>query len=154
MAEDNPLEQIEELYETVTEENENENENENNNEIGNDNEDQHINTQDPQKLISKLQDKVMHLEKMNRDLKSKNEGLTKNNLENNSVMLRMSMVGMHRKFAGLGDMNQGKNDQVKYAEIVKEKNDLQQMNEKMLDLLTEKEIENEDLMQQLENVRL
>ena len=46
------------------------------------------------------------------------------------------------------------NDSNKLAEIVKEKEDLQEINEKMLDLLTEKELENEDLMEKLKDFEL
>ena len=130
---DVPLAEIEELYETVNDDNVD------------------VNDEDPEKIISDLQEKIARLEKMNNDLRSKNEGLKKNNIENNSVMTRMSLVGLRRKFTSQGDFNQVKNDSVKLAEIIKEKDDLQEMNEKMLDLLTEKELENEDLMQKIEN---
>jgi chromosome segregation ATPase len=133
---DVPLAEIEELYETVNDDNVD------------------LNDEDPEKIISDLQEKIARLEKMNNDLRSKNEGLKKNNIENNSVMTRMSLVGLRRKFTSQGDFNQVKNDSVKLAEIIKEKDDLQEMNEKMLDLLTEKELENEDLMQKIENYKL
>ena len=42
--------------------------------------------EDPDKVISDLQEKVIRLEKMNNDLKTKNEELKKNNIENNSVI--------------------------------------------------------------------
>ena len=133
---DVPLAEIEELYETVNDDNVD------------------VNDEDPEKIISDLQEKIVRLEKMNNDLRAKNEGLKKNNIENNSVMTRMSLVGLRRKFTSQGDFNQVKNDSVKLAEIIKEKDDLQEMNEKMLDLLTEKELENEDLMQKIENYKL
>ena len=50
--------------------------------------------EDPDKVISDLQEKVIRLEKMNNDLKTKNEELKKNNIENNSVMKKMG-----RRFA-------------------------------------------------------
>ena len=130
------LEEIEELYETVNEDN------------------CELNEDDPEKIISDLQEKIVRLEKMNKDLRSRNEGLKKNNIENNSTMMRMSLVGLRRKFTSQGDFNQVQNDSVKLAQIIKEKDDLQEMNEKMLDLLTEKEIENEELIQKLENYKL
>ena len=130
------LEEIEELYETVNEDN------------------CDLNEKDPEKIIADLQAKVVCLEKMNKDLRSRNEGLKKNNIENNSTMIRMSLVGLRRKFTSQGDFNQVQNDSVKLAQIIKEKDDLQGMNEKMLDLLTEKEIENEELLQKLENFKL
>ena len=133
-----PLELIDELYETVNE----------------DNYDLNDDEEDPEKVIADLQEKVMRLEKMNKDLRSKNEGLKKNNIENNSTMNRMSLVGLRRKFTSQGNFNEVQNDSVKLAEIIKEKDDLQEINEKMLDLLTDKELENEDLHQQLENYKL
>ena len=133
-----PLELIDELYETVNE----------------DNYDLNDDEEDPEKVIADLQEKVMRLEKMNKDLRSKNEGLKKNNIENNSTMNRMSLVGLRRKFTSQGNFNEVQNDSVKLAEIIKEKDDLQEINEKMLDLLTDKELENEDLLQQLENYKL
>ena len=129
------LEEIDEnneLYETVNDENE----------------------EDPDNIISNLQQKIIRLEKLNNDLRLKNEGLTKNNIENNSMMTRMSLVGLRRKFTSQGTFKQAQTDSVKLAEIIKEKDDLQEMNEKMLDLLTDKELENEDLVQKLESVKL
>ena len=117
-----PLELIDELYETVNE----------------DNYDLNDDEEDPEKVIADLQEKVMRLEKMNKDLRSKNEGLKKNNIENNSTMNRMSLVGLRRKFTSQGNFNEVQNDSVKLAEIIKEKDDLQEINEKMLDLLTDK----------------
>ena len=93
-----------------------------------------INDEDPEKIIADLQEKVMRLEKMNNDLKAKNEDLTKNNIENNSVMKKMGHVGMRRKFTEHGTFKTKQNDSVKIAELIKEKNDLQEINEKMLDL--------------------
>lgn len=110
--------------------------------------------EDPDKVISDLQEKVIRLEKMNNDLKTKNEELKKNNIENNSVMKKMGHVGMRRKFTAQGTFKKITEDSIKIAELVKEKDDLQEINEKMLDLLTEKEMENEDLNQKLENYKL
>jgi hypothetical protein len=106
------------------------------------------------KVILDLQQKIILLEKNINDLKSKNEDLTKSNIEKNSLMTRISLVGLRRGFAFHNTLNKVQNDSVKLAEIIKEKNDLQEMNQKMLDLLTEKEIENEDLLQKLENSKL
>ena len=96
----------------------------------------------------------MRLEKMNNDLKAKNEDLKKNNIENNSLMNKMSHVGLRRKFTVQTTLKKAEDDSVKMAEIVKQKDDLQEINEKMLDLLTEKEMENEDLAQKLENYKM
>ena len=46
------------------------------------------------------------------------------------------------------------NNSMQIAEIIKEKDDLQLMNEKMLDMLTDKEMENEDLLEKIENYKL
>ena len=64
------------------------------------------------------------------------------------------MVGLRKKFTLKKDITQKKYDDVKVAEIIKEKEHLQEMNENMLDMLTEKEIENEDLNQKFENYKL
>ena len=72
-----------------------------------------INDEDPEKIIADLQEKVMRLEKMNNDLKAKNEDLTKNNIENNSVMKKMGHVGMRRKFTEHGTFKTKQNDSVK-----------------------------------------
>ena len=130
-----PLEQIDEkneLYESVNETEE----------------------EDQDKTIAELQQKIISLEKLNRDLLAKNEGLTKNNVRNSSILTRMSMVGLRKKFTSKNTVQNAEDYSVKLAEIVKEKDDLQEMNEKMLDLLTEKELENEELMQKLENYKL
>jgi len=110
---------------------------------------------DPNSKIAELQQKIISLEKLNKDLHSKNEGLTKNNNLNSSILLRMSLVGPRRKLrASQRNFSKVNEDSIKLAEIMKEKDDLQQMNEKMLDLLTDKELENEDLLQKFENYKL
>ena len=109
---------------------------------------------DPDSKIAELQQKIINLEKLNRDLQSKNQGLTKNNNFNSSILLRISMVNPRRKLkSSQRNFSNIKEDSIKFAEIMKEKDDLQQMNEKMLDLLTDKELENEDLLQKLENFK-
>ena len=112
--------------------------------------------EDKDKMILDLQQKIYSLEKLNKDLLEKNEGLTKNNIMNNNVLTKMSLVGQRRKFtSSQANLNSNaQDDNIKLAEIIKEKDDLQEMNEKMLDLLTEKELENEDLLQKLENYKL
>ena len=108
---------------------------------------------DPEKIISDLQEKVVRLEKMNNDLKAKNEDLKKNQIESDSTMKKMGHVGLRRKFTVQGTFKK-EDDSVKIAELIKEKDDLQEINEKMLDLLTEKEMESEDLRQQLEDYKI
>ena len=112
-----------------------------------------INEDEPEKIISDLQGKLARLEKMNKDLRAKNEELKKNNIENDSIMQRMNKVGLRRKFTSTGTFNKTQNDPVKLAELSKQKEDLQEMNEKMLDLLTEKEMEIEDLQQKFDNYK-
>ena len=111
--------------------------------------------EDKDKIIADLQQKLYSLEKLNKDLVEKNEGLTKNNIMNNNALNRMSLVGKRKFTSTQGNLNNNaQDDNIKLAEIIKEKDDLQEMNEKMLDLLTEKELENEDLLQKLENYKL
>jgi hypothetical protein len=112
------------------------------------------NDNDQNKQIEDLQEKIIRLEKMNNELKAKNEELTKSNIENDSTMKKMGHVGMRRKFTAHGTLKKVENDSVKIAELIKEKNDLQEINEKMLDLLTEKEMENEDLNQKFEDYKM
>ena len=110
--------------------------------------------EDSEKIISDLQQKVILLEKNNKDLHSKIEELTKKNIDSTSLMMRLSLVGMRKRFGFNDSLTKVQDDSVKLAEIIKEKDDLQAMNEKMLDLLTDKELENEDLLEKLENNRL
>ena len=60
----------------------------------------------------------------------------------------MDLVWKHRKFIKFtkqGIFKTKQNDSIKITEVIKEKNDLKEINEKMLELLNEKELENEDL---------
>ena len=117
-------------------------------------ENDNIKEEDHPKIILELQEKIIILEKENNDLRTKNENLTRNNIEKNSIMAKMSFVGLRRGFSFGDTLDKVQNDSIKLAEIIKEKNDLQEINEKMLDLLTEKEIENEDLFRKIENNKL
>lgn len=108
----------------------------------------------PEKLILDLQEKIIFLEKENKALKNKVESITKKDALNNTIIMKMSMVGLRKKFTLKKDITQKKYDDIKVAEIIKEKEHLQEMNENMLDMLTEKEIENEDLNQKFENYKL
>ena len=108
----------------------------------------------PENLILDLQEKIIFLEKENKALKNKVESITKKDALNNTIIMKMSMVGVRKKFTLKKDITQKKYDDVKVAEIIKEKEHLQEMNENMLDMLTEKEIENEDLNQKFENYKL
>ena len=102
------------------------------------------------KIISDLLEKNVLLEKTNKDLKNKIESLTKKQTLNSSILTKIATVGL-RKFTLKSDLQK---DSVKLAEITKEKDELQQINEKMLDMLTENELEIDDLNKKLENCKL
>ena len=63
----------------------------------------------------------------------------------------MSFVGIRRKFT-FGSGNKGV-DSVKLAELLKEKSDLQEINEKMLNMLTDKELENDELQENFDKYK-
>ena len=102
------------------------------------------------KIISDLLEKNVLLEKTNKDLKNKIESLTKKQTLNSSILTKIETVGL-RKFTLKSDLQK---DSVKLAEITKEKDELQQINEKMLDMLTENELEIDDLNKKLEDCKL
>jgi len=102
------------------------------------------------KIISDLLEKNVLLEKTNKDLKNKIESLTKKQTLNSSILTKIATVGL-RKFTLKSDLQK---DSVKLAEITKEKDELQQINEKMLDMLTENELEIDDLNKKLEDCKL
>ena len=114
-------------------------------------EDQEINTE---KLILELKEKIVLLEKTNKDLKKKIESITKKDTLNSSIIMKMSMTGLRRNFTLKKNVSNLEKDSFEVAEIIKEKEDLQEINEKLLNLLTEKEIEKEELNQQFENYKL
>ena len=113
-----------------------------------------IKNDDPKQIISDLTNKIILLEKVNNDLKAKNESLVKNNFKNKSLGLKSSLIGIKLGLASQILMKKANSDSSKLADMIKEKEDLQEINEKMLDLLTEKELENEDLMEKLKNYEL
>ena len=113
-----------------------------------------LNKQDPKAIISELTNKIILLEKSNNDLRKKNESLIKDKFKNNSLNIKSSLIGMKWGLTSQLLLKKSENDSSKLAEMIKEKDDLQEINEKMLDLLTEKEIENEDLMEKLKNFEL
>ena len=98
-----------------------------------------------QEIISDLKEKINELENQIINLRKKNEYF-----ENNFKLKRFSCIGTRRKiFIGLN----GENNNIEISKLIKEKNDLQEMNEKMLNMLTEKEIENEELMENFDNYK-
>ena len=103
-----------------------------------------------QELIATLKNKIEELELKILDLKDKNEELKKNNIRNDSALKKMSFIGKRRNF------NFGSEkgiEEIKIAKLLKEKNDLQEMNEKMLNMLTDKELENEELQENFEEYK-
>ena len=107
--------------------------------------------EDPEKELAELKEKIIRLEKTNEDLKVKNEKLKKENIDNMSLMKKMSYVGQRRKFTVL---KAGENAEEAIAKLQNEKDDLQEINEKMLDLLKEKELDIENINQRFENYRM
>ena len=99
-------------------------------------------SQKPQIIIKNLKKKILDLENQIINLRKKNDILIKDNIENDSKIKRMSFIGTRRKFI-FG--SPGEKSKIEIAELIKEKNDLQEINEKMLNMLTEKELENEEL---------
>jgi chromosome segregation ATPase len=109
---------------------------------------------EPEKMVADLQEKIMRLEKMNQDLKAKSDDLQKENIENASLMKKMGYVGQRRKFTVTGANQDQQDDSVTIAKLTKEKDDLQEINEKMLDLIKEKEVEITDLGHRIESVKM
>ena len=105
--------------------------------------------QEPHELITTLRNKISELEDKLLDLKSKNDELKKNNIRNDTKIRRMSFVGTRRKF----NFGAKGSEKIKMAELIKEKNDLQVINEKMLAMLTDKELENEDLQDKFDKYK-
>lgn len=106
--------------------------------------------QDPHEVIFTLRQKIDQLEDQVANLRKKNDELRKDNIQNNSKLQKMSHVGIRKNFTLGGKDN---SNSVKMAEIIKEKNDLQEINENMLNMLTEKEIENEELQENFDNYK-
>ena len=103
--------------------------------------------EDPQTLITELFDKIENLENQVDGLKQKNDELLKDNIEKNSKLKKISYVGLKKKFTvGIKD-----DKNVQLAEIVKEKDNLQEINEQLLNMITERELENEELQEKLGN---
>ena len=110
-----------------------------------------IDDMDHQDLIANLRNKIKELEDQIINLRLKNDELTRSNIQNDSKMRKMSFVGIKRKFT-FGSGNKGV-DSVKLAELLKEKSDLQEINEKMLNMLTDKELENDELQENFDKYK-
>ena len=129
----------------------NENEEDNYNSINTKIKNETVINKESQEIINDLKKKIAELENQVVNLRKKNDMLTRDNIENDSKIQRMSFVGTRRKF-NLGFSGE-KNNSIEIAEIIKEKNDLQEINEKMLNMLTEKELENEELQENFETYK-
>ena len=110
-----------------------------------------IKREDSNKTILDLKKTISQLEETNKDLKTKVNTFTKKQSLSTMLLVGKAVQGLRKK---LSWGNKGKDDAVKIAEIMKEKDELKQMNEKMLDMLTEKEIENDELNEKFENYKL
>ena len=106
---------------------------------------------DPYKLIVKLQEKIILLEKENKDLKKEVESIKKKDILNSTIINKMSMVGLRRNFTLKKNVSVLKDDSVELAKIIKEKEELQMINNEILDMITKKELENDELNRQYEN---
>ena len=104
--------------------------------------------------IEELNQKNLLLEMENQNLKKKLESNSEDKKSNKKMWWKFAFIGMKNKFKLKTDVSKVQSDSAKIAEIIKQKDDLQEINEKMIDMLTEKEIENEDLNQKFENYKL
>ena len=103
------------------------------------------------KTILELKNRISQLEEKNKDLKTKVSKFTKKQSLSTMLFVGTAATRFRKKILL---WNKGKDDAVKIAEIMKEKDELQLINEKMLDMLTEKEIENDELNEKFENYKL
>ena len=103
------------------------------------------------KTILELKNRISQLEETNKDLKTKVSKFKKKQSLSTMLFVGTAATRFRKKILL---WNIGKDDAVKMAEIMKEKDELQLINEKMLDMLTEKEIENDELNEKFENYKL
>jgi hypothetical protein len=89
--------------------------------ISENSEDNIIKHKDSEKIISDLQNKLLIMEKKYNDLKVKNENLTKDNIEKNTLMMKMSLVSLRKGFLSQRSANQLQTNSLKMAEIIKNK---------------------------------
>ena len=134
-----------------------------------------INTEEPdyKRIVSELEKRIQQLEGENKLLTSENELLKKGEkvkegnekekekggvigkfdksaVAENETFRRMTLIETRRKSA----LNPLRNDPgLQLAILMKEKSDLQEINEKMLNMLTEKEVENKDLREEYNNFK-
>ena len=103
--------------------------------------------------IEELNQKNLLLEMENQNLKKKLESNSEDKKSNKKMWWKLAFIGMKNKFKLKTDVSKVQNDSAKIAEIIKQKDDLQEINEKMIDMLTEKEIENENLNHEYEQYK-
>ena len=104
--------------------------------------------------IEELNQKNLLLEMENQNLKKKLESNSEDKKSNKKMWWKLAFIGMKNKFKLKTDVSKVQNDSAKIAEIIKQKDDLQEINEKMIDMLTEKEIENENLNHEYEQYKV
>ena len=104
--------------------------------------------------IEELNQKNLFLEMENQNLKKKLESNSEDKKSNKKMWWKLAFIGMKNKFKLKTDVSKVQNDSAKIAEIIKQKDDLQEINEKMIDMLTEKEIENENLNHEYEQYKV
>ena len=103
--------------------------------------------------IEELNQKNLFLEMENQNLKKKLESNSEDKKSNKKMWWKLAFIGMKNKFKLKTDVSKVQSDSAKIAEIIKQKDDLQEINEKMIDMLTEKEIENENLNHEYEQYK-
>ena len=103
--------------------------------------------------IEELNQKNLLLEIENQNLKKKSESNSEDKKTNKKMWWKLAFIGMKNKFKLKTDVSKVQSDSAKIAEIIKQKDDLQEINEKMIDMLTEKEIENENLNHEYEQYK-
>ena len=104
--------------------------------------------------IEELNQKNLLLEIENQNLKKKLESNSEDKKTNKKMWWKLAFIGMKNKFKLKTDVSKVQSDSAKIAEIIKQKDDLQEINEKMIDMLTEKEIENENLNHEYEQYKV
>lgn len=102
---------------------------------------------DPKNLISTLLNYIQSRDKEIENLKKKNEELMKNNTNSNLKVKALSYVGLKKNVSMV--IRNDKN--VQMAEILNERDELKKINENLLSMITDKELENEKLLEKIGN---
>ena len=101
--------------------------------------------------IANLKRKISELEEKLSDLKLKNGKLKRENFQIDSKINGIFFIGNKDGLSELTEDDSKDNNEL--TDLIKEKNDLQEINEKMLNMLTEKEIEIEDFQENFEKYK-